>query len=217
MAIVTDIETVAVDGFDIEPIAAPANYKDPEKIAAYIAQAEAAQREKAALYPWTSRVVALGTASGDHDPSVVVITSEAEEREALTWFWRSIVHEDDARFVRPLIGFNHRTFDLPVLMARSTLLGVPYQPLNLDRYRSPHVDLLDRLTFFGSVPARSLHWFARRFGLPVDDTVRGADVAGLVVKGDWEAVRAHCASDVQLTRALAQRLGLMRGGKVTGD
>lgn len=217
MSVVIDIETVAVDGIETEPVSAPANYKDPEKIAAYIAQAEAAQRERAALYPWTARVVALGTASGEHEPTVVVLPSEAEEREALTWFWRTAVHEEDARFVRPLIGFNHRTFDLPVLMARSTLLGVRYQPLNLDRYRTPHVDLMDKLTFYGAVPARSLHWFARRFGLPVDDTVRGADVAKLVAEGDWEDVRAHCASDVQLTRALAQRLGLMRGGKVTGD
>jgi hypothetical protein len=210
MRVILDLETLAVsDAADFtEPAAAPANYKDPEKIAAYIAQAQRDQVERAALYPWTCRIVAIGTAVDEQEPTVILTPDEREEREALVWFWREVAAEDEARIPRPIIGFNHRTFDLPILMARSILLGVPHLELNLDRYRTPHVDVLDVLTWRGAIPARSLTWFARRFGLPVEDTVRGRDIATLAAAGDWEAIRAHCASDVRLTRALAQRIGV---------
>lgn len=214
MAIILDTETVAIEGAGalIESVSAPATYKDPEKIAAYIANAERAQAERAAVYPWTARIVALGTIDERGVERVDVCRDEAEEAEALNRFWRLVIR-DDERFVHCLVGFNHRAFDLPLLMARSTLLGVKHPSLNLDRYRTPHIDLMDRLTWYGAVPARSLNWFARRFGLPIDDTVSGKDVALLVANGKWDTVAAHCLSDIRLTKALAERVGLLRGGK----
>jgi hypothetical protein len=95
-------------------------------------------------------------------------------------------------------------------MARSRLLGIDAPLLNLDRYRSPHPDLMQILTFRGAIPARSLTWFAKRFGLPITDETTGADIGPLVQAGNYEAVRAHCTSDLELTHALAVRLGLIR-------
>lgn len=214
MAIILDIETVAIDGAGalMEPASAPANYKDPEKIAAYIKEAEKAQREKAALYPWTARIVTLGLILSDGTEVVTTCRTETDEAIALKALAKTVYRDDD-RFVQPLVGFNHRQYDLPVILARAMLLGVDFPALNLDRYRTPHVDLMDKLTWYGAVPPRSLHWYARRFGLPVDDTVKGADVAGLVAEGRWEDVAAHCLSDVRLTRALAERMGIVRGMK----
>lgn len=212
MAIILDLETVAIDGASdlVEPVSAPANYKDPLKIAAYIAEKEAEQAQKAALYPWTARIVALGWADESGLELVKLCEHEDDERAALTAFWAQSYHADD-RFVRPIIGFNHRSFDLPVMLARSMLLDVKAPNINLDRYRTPHYDILDRLTWYGVIPSRSLRWYAKRFGVPCADTVTGADIAGLIAAGEWAQVHDHCLSDIRLTKALAERIGLVRG------
>ena len=208
---ILDLETVAIpDAADfVEPAQAPANYKDPEKIAAYIADAERAQREKAALYPWTARVVALGWGEDREDVEHVdLCANEAQETTALTEFWRRVV--DHAGRVEPLATFNGRSFDLLVLMARSRMLGVRAPVLNVDRYRSPHPDVLATLTFNGAIPPRSLTWYAKRFGLDTSDAFSGKEIAVLYEDQNWDAIRAHCASDVRLTRQLAARLGLIQ-------
>ncbi len=56
---------------------------------------------------------------------------------------------------------------------------------------------------------RSLHAFCKRFGIPVTDTISGADIPALVAAGEWDQVKAHCISDVEATLALARRLGVV--------
>ena len=216
MAVILDLETLPIPDVEsyVEPVEAAKNLRDPEKIAADIERKQAEQVSKAALYPWTARILALGAIPTDGGPMVHLCQTDADERAALRWCWDVVVREDDTRFVRPIVGFNSRTFDLPVLMARSLLLGVDYPTLNLDRYRSPHIDLMDRLTWYGAVPARSLKWFARRFGIVVDDAVSGADVASLAAAGDWQAIVNHCLSDLRLTQGLAERMGIIKAGNV---
>ena len=133
--------------------------------------------------------------------SVLSCVDEGEEVAALRLLWTDVFDKEE-RSVRPIVGFNHLVFDLRVLLARSMLLGVSPPYINLDKYRTPHIDLMDRLTFGGKLPARSLKWFAKRFGLPVDDSVSGADIAVLAAAGDWLAIEAHCRSDIRLTKAL---------------
>ena len=209
--VVLDLETAPAHGAEAlftEPVQAPATYKDADKIAAYIENAQAKQRARAALDPWTARIVALGIwAPGLPAPRVRVARSEAEEAEALAAFWALV--GSPAGSVAPLVTFNGRAFDLPVLMVRSRLLDVHAPILNIDRYRSPHPDLLDILTFRGAIASHKLTWFARRFGLSVTDETTGADIGALVAAEDWSAVEAHCASDVALTARLAARLGLL--------
>jgi hypothetical protein len=57
---------------------------------------------------------------------------------------------------------------------------------------------------------RTLKAFCRRFGIPCTDTIDGKDVPGLVSAGDWEAVAAHVRADVEMTLALAVKLGVVR-------
>lgn len=209
-SMVVDLETVAIENAAdfIEPAEAAGNLKDPQKIADDIAKKELAQIEKAALHPYTCRIVALGLwRDGDEHPRVRVTLTEDDEAETLRVFWRSAVSQSGA--VSPLVTFNGNLFDLPVLMARSRLLGVPAPVLNIDKYRSPHPDLMQILTFRGAIAARSLKWFAKRFGLPVDDETSGADVAALVAAGDVQAVADHCEADVKTTYALAVKMGVI--------
>ena len=206
-----DLETVAIpDAAEyVEPATAPANYKDQAKIDAYVAEATAKILDKAALDLDLCRIVAMGwdesTATSQLDPTVYTMPlGEPEERAMLRHFWQRAGD-------RPLLGFNVVAFDLPVLLRRSLYLGVPTPPYTLSKYKHPQIiDLMQILSFDGLLPYRSLSFYAKRFGLdvPADDTT-GADIARLVAAGDWDAVAAHCQTDVIKTRALARRIGVL--------
>jgi hypothetical protein len=207
--LIADIETVARGGIKTEPVSAPAHYKDETKIAAYVSEKTADQVLRAALYPWTAQVIAIGWChAGGAVAESRIANSEAGEVTLLTDFWREVA--DGSGRILPIVGFNHRGFDLPVLIARSMLLGVRHPEINLDRYRSPHPDLMQILTFNGLFQSRSLRWFAETFGLNTDDAFSGALIAQLHADGDWESIRKHVESDVTLTRQLAERIGLIK-------
>jgi hypothetical protein len=223
---VFDLETVPlanvrqyVDPPDLRGIKAPKNYKSADAIASYV-EDEAKQRMadyeadligKAALDINTARIACFGWQIMDGHSDVCVYAPGHEDTEALLLqdFWKLAIS-------RPLIGFRIREFDLPMLIQRSRYLGVRPLDLDLGRYARREVirDLHDVLTFNDmratSVMRRGLKSFARRFGIPVDDETDGADVPALIAAGNLEAVCAHCTSDVRLTVALAQRIGVLR-------
>jgi uncharacterized protein YprB with RNaseH-like and TPR domain len=209
MRYVLDIETTGLPEaaeYATEPVSAPSNWKDPDKIAAYIAEKQADQINRAGLDLDLCRVVAVGL-QRDGAVGVQVMTAgdEEEERGLLTALWSQLL-----KVQHPvLIGFNHVGFDLPVLMRRSQYLNVAYPRLSLDKYRTPHIDIMAHLTWHGLVRARSLKFYARRFGIPCEDTVKGADIQALVEAGNWDRVISHVTSDVELTAALARRIGLL--------
>lgn len=207
--LVVDIETCALPNAAdyLEAPTAPANYKDPEKIAAYCAEKLAEQRERCPLDPDLCEVAAVGIA-GAKGPVEVRTREQESERDLLIWLW-SFTEE---RLIKPVVwlGFNVVGFDLPVLMRRSQYLNVRPPSLSVGKYRHPGIiDLQLQLSFDGARPYRSLRWYARRFGLEVADPVTGADVAALVAVDDWATVSAHCRADVETTRQLAHRLGVL--------
>lgn len=208
-ALIVDIECVGIDTASdyLEPVEAPSNYKDPEKIAAYIAEATAKAIDRCALDPDLARIVALGCGEAEGPDSVVICRDEETEAAALDAFWKRVMEK--GAFVRTLVSFNGFGYDLPVLMRRSQYLGVQHPVLNLDRYRSPHIDLMQRLTFNGAIKPHKLSFYASRFGMPLTDPHSGADIAALVKAGDWQAVEDHCRSDLALTRFVAQKLRLI--------
>lgn len=205
---ILDIETLAHEdaGNWLDPVEPDGRLTDPVKIKADIAKKEAERAEKLALDPDCCRIVCLGYHDcGTGDPICDPCQDEFEERAVLEAFWTSYRAQDTS-----LVAFYGFGFDLPVLMRRSMYLGVPHQPLNVDRYRSPHIDVLAKLTYNGVLKPHSLSFYQRRLGLPTLDKVKGSEIAGLVKAGDWDAVVAHCLSDIGLTHALANRLGLLK-------
>lgn len=207
MRYILDIETVpignAAEYLDLSDISAPSNWKDPIKIAEYCKEKQAEMVSKAALDLDLCRVVAMGWMREDwNDPVVLVIERDEMEAHTIRTFWDELDN-------RVTVGYNSIGFDLPILLRRSLYLGVHAPMLNLDKYRSPHLDLQQKLSFNGTKPYRSLNWYCKRMGLDVPcDTTSGKDIGQLVAEGQWEAVGAHCRSDVLKTKALAERLGL---------
>ena len=209
--IVCDIETSGLPNAAdyLEPVTPDARLKDPEKVKADIDAKTAARLEKLALDWNVGRIVALGWWTEQHGELYSVCRDEDAERRALGGFWATARH-------MTIVGYNVKGFDLKYMIQRSRYLGVPYPLLDLGKYtRKGIVDLFSELTFNDGTydqgaMRRTLHAFCRRFGLSVDDTVKGADIPSLVAAGDWAAVEAHVRSDVELTVALARRLGVIQ-------
>jgi hypothetical protein len=210
--LIVDIETVPLPDVAqwLEPVEAPSNYKDPDKIAAYLAAERKKQIEKAALDPDLCQIVAIGLWRFARDvvpawPEPVVLTTEFDhEQDLLKTIWREVGERE------PVVGFNIQGFDLPVLLRRSLYLGVtPRAHLSVNRYRPGRViDLMQRLAFEGAQRYRSLTFYCQRFGITVEDDVTGADTAALVAAGDWDRVLAHCRADLRKTKALAVAMGV---------
>ncbi len=205
--IVFDIETAPLlDAADyLEPVEAPANYKDPAKIAAYLAEKQAESLDKCALDVDLCRVVALGWQEEGHVTEAVVVRHAVEEAEVLRAFWERCGHHH-------LVGFNCLTFDLPVLLRRSLYLGVPAPKIQIDRFKHAHVtDLLAELSYDGKLRMRSLAFYARRFGLVRQQTVLSRTIPQAVAENRWEDILWHVLDDVRVTAQLAKRMGFFRG------
>jgi predicted PolB exonuclease-like 3'-5' exonuclease len=188
-----------------ESIEAPSNYKDPVKIAAYIEQRRDELVAKAALDPDCCRISCLGVVLPDGLPRCV--TNRTLDDESERTMLRDVNDKLNAGYC--LITFNGARFDLPVLARRAMYLGVPLL-LDTDRYKSPHVDVYERLTHFGKSTAHSLTWYARRFGWkdlakPLD----GAAEAMAPQRGQWDELVASNRHDLIATFRFAQRLGFI--------
>ena len=194
-----------------ESIDAPSNYKDPDKIASYIAREQRKRLDKCGTDIDLARIVALGWMfDGEIEPGVMTCRNEDEERAALIKLWDDIT---GALATARLITFNGHAFDLPLIMRRSDYLDVPYRELNLDRYRSPHLDLLLHLTHRGAIKGKSLTFYARRFGLVNEaPEIDGSDIARLVEENTpaaWSQIVGHNRADLLLMADLCARLHLV--------
>lgn len=212
---ITDLETLGLPeaaGW-VDPVSAPSNYKDPEKIAAYIAEAEADRLDRFALDADTNRIVALGWHDvGFGEPIVRLCRTEGEEKIALVEYWGSF----SKQYTR-IVGFNSARFDLVVLVMRSIYLNIWHPEIVIaPTWKSPHIDLWERLSLGGArKDVKSLRFYAKRFGIPIYDDISGKDVAAMVAAGEWIKIQNHCLFDLDLTRALAERIGVLVPVEVT--
>lgn len=202
--LVFDIETAplpdALAYLAAEPIEAPANYKDPAKIAAYIAEKRAEQLDRCSLDVDLCRVVAIGWQIESGKP-MSMTGMELDEKSMLSMFW-VVAHDCH------LVGFNCLAFDLPVLLRRSLYLGITPPQLNLDKYRHDGItDLMRVLDYNGMIRTRGLAFYCKRFGIEgAPDTIDGSGIAAAVERGDWKAIEAHVTADVVKTAKLATKL-----------
>lgn len=207
-----DIETTADERMLpvlCDRIKAPSNYSDPVKIASYERDKRASAGDDAAAKIDFNRVLTIGlhpwTADGGHDPIVVLDTQEASEADILSEAWYHLRSQQ-------IVGFCCRTFDLPVMLRRSQVLGVTAPSYSLTKYGSSPlvIDLADRLTWGGLVDLRALSVYCAEFGIPEgsEDTFTGADIPRLAREGRWVDIVRHVSCDVQRTSALARRLGI---------
>jgi DNA polymerase elongation subunit (family B) len=209
-AIYFDIETEpredALDGVDDSEFAPPANWKDPEKIAAKIAENKARARQDAALSAMTGRVLCIGVAADDGPVDVL----EGDEKVILERFLdmaRNAIYNGNRMF-----GYNILNFDLPFIGQRAVALGVQV-PIGLYSYFRGrfywHEHFRDCMEMFkfGLKDHRgmSLKRVSKLLNLPIQKEGDGADCPALY-RSDRDKAIAYVKRDVDVTRLLAKRL-----------
>lgn len=183
-----------------------------------------AVKEGMGFSPLTGEIVAIGMFNPDTDKGAVYYQSpdipgsgRTELKEPikeggiefipdteagiLGRFWEAVKHYDR------IITFNGRGFDAPFIMIRSAALKIkPTKDLMPNRYSAAsHVDLLDQLTFYGSVRRKfSLHMWCRAFGIksPKEEGITGYEVNDLFKKGKHLEIARYCLGDLYATKEL---------------
>lgn len=210
-----DIETGALPESELVALIPPfdpaevktGNIKDPDKIAAKIAEAEANHRrdfiEKAALDPLTGRVLAIGLLDADSGEFRVI--AHDDEAQLLREFWAACSGEMGR--INHMIGFNTFQFDLPFLFRRSWKHRVAI-PLGIRRGRywsSEMIDLREGWQLGDRQARGSLDAIAKHLGVGAKNG-EGKDFARL-----WQSERSkaleYLRNDLELTARIGRVLG----------
>jgi 3'-5' exonuclease len=184
------------------------NLKDPEKITAKRAEAEANHRrefvERAALDPLTGRVLAIGLLS-EKDREFRVLGNE-DEATMLLEFWAECRGEGGK--ANCMIGFNTRAFDLPFLIRRSFKhrVGIPFGIRRGRYWCDEMVDLREEWQLGDRQARGSLDTVARYLG--VGQKNGHGDEFARLWKEDRERAVAYLRTDLELTAGIAEALGL---------
>ncbi|MFQ3573875.1 MAG: ribonuclease H-like domain-containing protein [Thermodesulfovibrionales bacterium] len=208
--IIIDIET---SGFDFDLF----DKSTQEYLMKYATSKEEETKvlESLAFYPLTGEVVAIGMLNPDNDKGVVYFRSISEctsfeedgiifesgtEPEILGKFWSEVSQYDK------IITFNGRAFDAPFLIIRSAVHRIkPTKNLLPGRYSEEHIDLLDRLSFYGSMKRRfNLDTWCKTFGIqsPKSEEICGYMVTDMYKSGKVEEIARYCVKDLKATRDL---------------
>ncbi len=215
-----DIEVIQQDPYPwmVRPsdqIRAPSNYKDPEKIAAYVAEKVAEQdaelRDRSSLEPLLGGViVCVGLAVGDGEPGVLVNATGDEEGERamiakLQTSLCTTVREVD-RFKLPIVSW-HGAYDWAFLAKRAIRHGLhalARRCLALKPWGDRlHIDACEPWTRLDSRSLSRQVDVARYLGIEVHDDVHGGMISAL-----WPTERQrvidHCRSDVVTLREIVR-------------
>ena len=213
-SIVIDIASAPIEGAAdyMEQVKAPSTYKDPEKIAAYIAEKTQERIGSLALDLDLARLTAVGILEPGQEPTVYLCRDENDERAAIVWV-KSFA--PDYSHTRPFVTYNGQSFDLPLVQRRARYLGVQFPKLNLDRYRSPHTDLMQELSDRDPSRRRPLSFYVRRHGwADLQKPLEGAEEARVHKSGRWDDLRASVLHDLVAAYRLACWMGVMDDVKV---
>lgn len=180
-------------------IPAPANYKDPAKIAAYQEQAVEDVYRKQSLDSMQGRILCIGWALDDGPVKAVI---GEDEKELLTQFENEIIENRDNHLPR-WCGHNFQGFDGIWLRRKAIRYGLQWLPryLKLDRYRgnvddtmlmwSPH-DQRDRV---------SLGKIAAYLGIEVKSNgLDGSKIYDAWLEGRHDEIATYCKQDVEAVR-----------------
>ena len=196
-----DIETVPDGSIDdpdvVAGVKAPANYKDPEKIAAYIESKREDEFRKRALNGLTGQIISIAWALDD-EPIEVITQKEGNEGQILSSFLAAV---EGARRVR-WIGHNSIEFDLRFLKQRCWINGIkPKVLIPADaRHGDWSYDVMKQWGGWrGYVSQEALY---KALGGPDlgDDGTDGSMVYDLHQAGEWDRIAAYNIRDVEKLR-----------------
>ena len=174
------------------------------------------------LPPHFQRVVAISCALREKDSvRIWSLGSPTDgERDIVQRFFDGI-----EKYTPQLVSWNGSGFDLPVLHYRAMVHGIAgctywdtgdnnkdFRFNNyLSRFHTRHTDLMDVLAGFQNRAWAPLDEMARLCGFPGKLGMDGSQVAAAFARGEIEAIRNYCETDVANTYLLFLRYQLIRG------
>ncbi len=209
--LVFDIETVGVDfgSLDVQSQEYLLKFarNDEEK---------ALVPEQLSFSPLTGQVVAIAVLNPDtgkggvyyqapgREPSEReedgIVYATGTEAQILERFWKA------ASFYEQFVTFNGRAFDVPYLMIRSAIHRIRASKNMMgNRYWDNHIDLYDRLGFFGAVRrTMSLHMWCQAFGIRSSKAngITGHEVPQFFKDGRYDEIARYCFEDIRATAQL---------------
>lgn len=211
-----DIETIPTQSDNIKNyihnnLTAPANYKSPEAISAWIEKNKEPTYRKTALNGGFGQIVCIGYAINNSDVKTIYYDKWAEsEKEILETFFNDLknCYTPSADIIPNFIGHNIENFDLRFIYQRAIVLGIKppsFLPLNSKSYNNMYI--FDTMTeWAGKRGFASLNEVCVSLGLPTkDDEIDGSKVWDFVQSGNIQRVAEYCASDVEKVRAIHKR------------
>ena len=202
-----DIETIPPEEKPpLDSIQAPSNYKDPVKIAAYQEENLDKTWREQALNSAQGRVLCLAWAVGNAPPVCRGIWDKTIF-EVLSEF-NDVVQDIVGNGAVTWGGFNLRGFDLNWLYHRAVKYDLPalMDFIPRERFAKNILDVRDLWTGGDPYGKGKLKDIARFLGIPAPD-MDGGDVLDLYLAGEFEKIAAYCKQDVEMTRAIAWRMG----------
>jgi predicted PolB exonuclease-like 3'-5' exonuclease len=162
-------------------------------------------------------LIGVTTLAQDLHAPLVPHTPALEQR-MVEEFWR-LVNEG-----KPLVTYNGRGFDLPVLELAALRYGIPAQRYWVSgtqghRYRysdALHYDVADVLCNMGAIPRAHLNELLIMLGFGGKGEVDGSKVQQMFDEGQLAEIHTYCRKDAIQTYALWLRLELIRG-RLTPD
>lgn len=217
--------------FDIETVPATDLRKAPPTIAQAVAKQvernEWDQSKVMSLSPWFGQVVSLAVGDGEEDPRTQEVTvfvvpppgtpdaalrhsgwiRSVTEPQLLRAFWALAAQAD------VVVSYNGRGFDVPFLVGRSLIHGIPARvDLLSNRYSiRPHLDLWAVLGSGRGPSSLDVVCWALGLTSPKEE-MDGSMVATAYAKGDVASIALYNAGDVRATSGVYQRVrdGVLR-------
>lgn len=211
--IVLDIETIRDPNqpdelldFREAKVKADARTKDPEKIAAQIAEKKAELYSKDGLDPNYGQICCIGLYLVSEYFYPVGLQYDPDEKGLIQCLFKELKNISTAGEPIEVITFNGIAFDIPFIYHRCAMLGIKItNPI----YSSPYTDvallLEHNYRFKTGFPQHSLEEYALINKIPYYADASGKDVQTLWDTGQYEEIRKHCESDVKVTWELYKK------------
>lgn len=179
-----------------ESVKVPANYKNPDTIAAYIEENAQEAWEKTALDGWKGHVAHISVNGVPY-----IVRDIEEEKYVLSLFFKELQEST-------LVGHNIIGFDIPFLTKRALVLGVKLPPEHIwPRSLKPWDNkVFDTMLQIGNGKEFiSLDNLARNLGIKGKGNTTGKQVHYMWQNGLHDEIAEYCADDVRIVREIHER------------
>ena len=205
-----DLETCPADPDTfVADVSAPSNYKDPEKIAAYIAEAQREAHGKTSFDVHRGRLLCAAVAVGDDKPTVAYDATLSNPGAILDLMADACAHAaENGRGRFTVCGHNIAGFDVPWLWR----LAVKHRHrlARILPYRKWGDGLADTMLMWSATNPTDkvrLDTIARFLGYAgKEDGMSGAEVWPAYLRGEHDRIQHYCAKDVEMVRSIYLRM-----------